>query len=52
MKAPPQVALDRGREGPAPPLPPNRTCGFPAYGSPVKGFLFGIELTERGLLTS
>ena len=43
--------VDRGREGSAPPLPPNRTCGFPAYGSPVRGFLFGIELTERGLLT-
>ena len=45
------TALDRGREGSAPPLPPNRTCGFPAYGSPVRGFHIGIELTERGLLT-
>ena len=43
--------MDRGREGSAPPLPPNRTCGFPAYGSPVRGFHIGIELTERGLLT-
>ena len=43
--------LDRGREGSAPPLPPNRTCGFPAYGSPVRGFHIGIELTERGLRT-
>ena len=24
-----------------PPRPPNRTCGFPAYGSPVGGFLIG-----------
>src|SRR5260221_6175304 len=30
---------DRGREGFWPPLPPNRTGGFPAYGSPVAGFL-------------
>src|SRR5438445_5470078 len=30
---------DRGREGFRPPLPPNRTGGFPAYGSPVAGFL-------------
>lgn len=35
----PQV--DRGREGFGPPRPPNRTCGFPAYGSPVGGFLIG-----------
>jgi len=28
---------DRGREGFWPPLPPNRTGGFPAYGSPVVG---------------
>ena len=46
-----KAPLDRGREGSAPPLPPNRTCGFPAYGSPVRGFHIGIELTERGLLT-
>src|SRR6202790_60176 len=32
---------DRGREGFWPPLPPNRTGGFPAYGSPVAGFLIG-----------
>jgi hypothetical protein len=35
----------------APPRPPNRTCGFPAYGSPVGGFLIGsvslhVELYE------
>src|SRR5207249_3499699 len=30
--------LDRGRDGAlAPPLPPNRTGGFPASGSPVDG---------------
>ena len=29
---------DRGREdGLTSPLPPNRTCGFPAFGSPVSG---------------
>lgn len=32
------VLSDRGREGFWPPLPPNRTGGFPAYGSPVGGF--------------
>jgi hypothetical protein len=32
---------DRGREGFGPPRPPNRTGGFPAYGSPVGGFLIG-----------
>jgi len=30
---------DRGREGFWPPLPPNRTGGFPAYDSSVAGFL-------------
>src|ERR1700692_2078569 len=35
----PHSSLDRGREGFWPPLPPNRTGGFPAYGSPVAGFL-------------
>ena len=30
--------LDRGRESKLLPLPPNRTGGFPAYGSPVGGF--------------
>jgi hypothetical protein len=35
------VKLDRGREGYRPPRPPNRTGGFPAYGSPVSGFLIG-----------
>ena len=29
---------DRGRESLLLPLPPNRTGGFPAYGSPVGGF--------------
>src|SRR5262249_13403778 len=29
---------DRGREGLTPPRPPNRTGGFPAYGSPVGSF--------------
>jgi hypothetical protein len=40
-----QCALlrDRGREGHRPPLPPNRACGFPAHGSPVSGFLIGID---------
>ena len=33
-----QDAVDRGRDGAsAPPLPPNRTGGFPASGSPVDG---------------
>src|SRR5713101_3887307 len=31
-------AHDRGREGLTPPRPPNRTGGFPAYGSPVGSF--------------
>src|ERR1700722_18569188 len=32
----------------APPLPPNRTSGFPAYGSPVDGFLIGtVSLSAR-----
>ena len=31
-----------------PPRPPNRTCGFPAYGSPVGGFLIGdVSLPAR-----
>ena len=38
-----KAPLDRGREGSAPPLPPNRTCDFPAYGSPVTSFHIGIE---------
>ncbi len=43
--------LDRGREVrlSRTPLPPNRTCGFPAYGSPVSSFLW-TERTEHGLL--
>jgi glycosyltransferase involved in cell wall biosynthesis len=36
---------DRGRDGSSPPLPPNRTGGFPAYGSPVGGFF--IETVSR-----
>src|SRR6516165_12036324 len=32
------TTADRGREGLSPPRPPNRTGGFPAYGSPVGGF--------------
>jgi len=32
-----------------PPLPPNRTCGSPAYGSPVSGFTFArIERLRIG----
>jgi len=33
-----QPNVDRGRDGSSPPLPPNRTGGFPASGSPVGGF--------------
>src|SRR5262245_55705452 len=40
-KQTPAGAADRGREGLSPPRPPNRTGGFPAYGSPVGGFLIG-----------
>ena len=39
----PKIAISgryRGREGSQPPLPPNRTGGFPAYGSPVGSFRF------------
>ncbi len=32
------IGVGKGR---GPPRPPNRTCGFPAYGSPVGGFLIG-----------
>ena len=32
-----------------PPLPPNRTGGSFAYGSPVGGFLIGIDSPRRGL---
>ena len=36
--------VHRGRDGPCgPPLPPNRTGGFPAYGSPV------VVLSSTGL---
>src|SRR5271163_4453773 len=40
---------DRGREDVWPPLPPNRTGGFPAYGSPVDGFLIigAVSLAAR-----
>jgi hypothetical protein len=44
------AAFDRGREGFWPPLPPNRTCGFPAYGSPVAGFLIGNVSRAQALL--
>ena len=37
----PASPTDRGREGFWPPLPPNRTGGFPAYGSPVADFHIG-----------
>src|SRR5882724_2776403 len=47
--SPSNKKLDRGREGFWPPLPPNRTCGSPAYGSPVVGFLIGGGLVVRGL---
>ena len=42
---------DRGREVrlSRTPLPPNRTGGFPAYGSPVSRFLW-TDRTEHGLL--
>gem|GEM_PF-3216689 len=41
------VMLDRGRESRLSrlPLPPNRTCGSPAYGSPVSGLTY--ERTGR-----
>jgi len=32
-----------------PPRPPNRTCGSPAYGSPVSGFHIGIDAPRHGL---
>jgi hypothetical protein len=32
-----------------PPRPPNRACGSPAHGSPVDGFLIGIDAPEHGL---
>ena len=43
--------IDRGREVrlSRTPLPPNRTGGFPAYGSPVSRFLW-TDRTEHGLL--
>ena len=46
-----QSTTDRGREVrlSRTPLPPNRTGGFPAYGSPVSRFLW-TERTEHGLL--
>jgi hypothetical protein len=34
----PKLGYDRGRESKLLPLPPNRTGGSPAYGSPVGGF--------------
>ncbi len=32
-----------------PPLPPNRTCGSPASGSPVSGVHGGTDRSARGL---
>ena len=32
-----------------PPLSPNRTCGSPAYGSPVGSFLIGTDALVYGL---
>ncbi len=43
------VEWDRGRDTFNIPLPPNRTCGFPAYGSPVESFLIGIGSLVIGL---
>src|SRR4051812_36962460 len=37
MRALEQIGVGKAE----PPRPPNRTCGFPAYGSPVSGFLIG-----------
>lgn len=36
-------------KGACPPLPPNRTCGSPAYGSPVGGFNIVIGSPVHGL---
>ena len=46
-----RLPKDRGREVrlSRTPLPPNRTGGFPAYGSPVSRFLW-TDRTEHGLL--
>jgi PAS domain S-box-containing protein len=42
--------IHRGREEPfGSPLPPNRASGFPAHGSPVSGFLFGMGSPTHGL---
>ena len=38
-----------GSGRPKPPRPPNRTCGSPAYGSPVGGFFIGIGSPLAGL---
>jgi NAD(P)H-hydrate repair Nnr-like enzyme with NAD(P)H-hydrate epimerase domain len=35
-----------------PPLPPNRTCGFPAYGSPVTGLPARSSRTSAGQETA
>ena len=51
-RAPARFPLDRGRDGPyGPPLPPNRTGGFPAYGSPVIGFLCWGGHRQHGLVS-
>src|ERR1017187_5064175 len=38
-----------GMAGLAPPLPPNRTGGFPASGSPVSGFSARLTISTRAL---
>jgi hypothetical protein len=35
-----------------PPLPPNRTGGSPAYGSPVTGFHIGTDVGYRSMRLS
>ena len=40
---------DRGRESVLLPLPPNRTGGFPAYGSPVGRLLTEIDISSHEL---
>src|SRR3979409_36506 len=40
QREPKRVFIGVGK-GFDPPRPPNRTCGFLAYGSPVGGFLIG-----------
>src|SRR5947208_10346979 len=43
-------SLDRGRDGAlAPPLPPNRTGGFPASGFPVSGVSARLTISARAV---